>query len=90
MSSTKLNYFIFVIKFNGFSYFNTKTHLVRTSFDCHSECLSKLINSAAISWKIKWTKKKGKQNKTSVTCVRYKFGIRNEYGVGKKTATLVH
>lgn len=26
-----------------------KTNLVRTSFDCHSGCLSKLINSAAIS-----------------------------------------
>jgi hypothetical protein len=34
------------------------TYLVFTSFDCHSECLSKLIRIAAISWK---NEKKGKK-----------------------------
>lgn len=37
----------------NYSQFFWITYLVRTSFDCHSECLSKLINRAAISWKVK-------------------------------------
>lgn len=37
-----------------------RTYLVRTSFDCHSECLSKLINRAAISWNRKEEKNKWK------------------------------
>lgn len=45
-----LYFFALIERGVGVSARNRIIYLVRTSFDCHSACLSKLISNAAISW----------------------------------------